>query len=233
MMVGGYLGATSPTRKKFMIGASIVSAGIPVIDGAAGVIPCTTTDGADTPGLGEDTAVYSTTQATVLAAGDQQFVTVHTNPMALVRARISGGAAEGTVMTTLTNTSASAGGTVITSASVGTATMASGRVWCIAGNNVGQFRMCTSFSSGVSCTVTVPFTRALAVGDQFLWTPFTPEPGAGCGNAQATTLFTEVDGSIVAGTGLVVTTYDVEMNGPSNSYVNFLLQDHLYRDGTI
>jgi hypothetical protein len=233
MLQGGYIGATSPITKKFMIGASIASVGIPVIDGTAGVIPCTTTDAADTPGLGLDLATYSTTQATVLAAGGQALVTVSTNPMLLIKARISGSSTEGVAMTTLINTSASAGGTVITDADVGTATMASGRVWCISGNNVGEFRVATSFSSATSVTVTVPFSRAIAVGDEFLWTPFTAEPGAGCGNVQTTTLFTEADGSIVAGTGLVVTTYDIEMKGALDSAVLFQLADHLYNQTTI
>jgi hypothetical protein len=233
MLQGGYIGATSPVTKKFAIGASIASAGIPVIDGAAGVVPCTTTDGADTPGLGLDTATYSTVQATILAAGDQAFVTVNTNPQLILKARMSGSATEGTALTTLVNTSASAGGTVVTDADVGTATMASGRLWCISGNNVGQWRMCTSFSSGVSATVTAPFTRAIAVGDEFLWAPFTAEPGAGCGNVQTTTLFTEADASIAAGTGLVTATYDIEMNGALNSHVLFQLQDHIYGTATL
>ena len=233
MIQGGYVGGTSATTRKYKIGASIANAGIPVIDGTAGVIPCTTTDGADTPGLGLDTATYSTTQATVLAAGGEAFVTVATNPLSLVKARLSGAATDGTALTTVTNTSASAGGTTVTSASVGTASSATGTVWCISGANVGQSRIITTFNSGASVVVTVPFTRAIAVGDVFLWAPMAPEPGAGCGNAQATTLFTEIDASIVAGTGLVVTTYGLEMNGISDSYVLFLLQDHLFNVATI
>jgi hypothetical protein len=233
MQIGGYIGGPSNTTKQFKIGASILNAGIPVIDGTAGVIPCTTTDAADTPGLGLDLATYSTTQATVLAAGDEDFVTVATNPLALVRARISGGSAEGTAMTTLINTTASAGGTVIADADVGTATMVSGVVWCITGANRSQSRIATSFSSATSVTVTVPFARAIAVGDEFLWAPFAAEPGAGCGNVQTTTLFTEADGAIVAGTGLAATTYHLEMNGALDSYVQFLLADHLYNQATI
>lgn len=233
MQQGGYLGAASSTTKKFKIGASILNLGIPVIDGTAGVIPCTTTDAADTPGLGLDTAVYSTVQATVLAASGEQFVTVATNPLNLCRARLSGGATEGTALTQLVATAASAGGTLITDADVGTATMVSGVVWCISGANKGESRIATSFSSAVSVTVTVPFSRAIAVGDIFLWAPMAAEPGAGCGNAQTTTLFTEIDASIVSGTGLVVTTYNLEMNGTLDSKVEFLLADHLYNQTTI
>jgi hypothetical protein len=237
MFAGAHQYGGAPLLKKFKIGASVASAGIPLIDGTAGVIPCTTTDAADTPGLGLDTATYSTTQATVLAAGGEQLVTVSTRADLVLRARISGAATDGTTAILQTNTTASAGGTVVTDATnVGTADFSTGSIYCITGANKGQSRIITSFSSATSFTVTVPFTRAIAVGDTFIALPFAKEPGTGCGNIQATTLFTEANQAIVSGTGLVVTTVDVEIdyeNARNNSFVHFLLADHLYAASTI
>ena len=227
----------APLQKKFKIGASIASAGIPVIDGTAGVIPCTTTDGADSPGLGLDTATYSTTQATVLAAGGEALVTVSTRPDLVIRARISGGATDGTAAVILTNTAASSAGTTITDATnVGSATTATGIVYCLTGANRGQSRIITTFNSGSDIVVTVPFTRTIAVGDTFLQLPFSKEPGAGAGNVQATTLFTEANQAIAAGTGLVVAVTETEVdldNARTNSFVHFLMADHAYGAATL
>ena len=231
MQESGHLCGGAGLHKKFKIGASIVSAGIPVIDGTAGVIPCTTTDAADTPGLGLDTATYSTTQATVLAAGDEAFVTVSIRPDLIIKALMSGGATEGTALTTLSNTSASAGGTTITDADVGTATPVTGTVWCVTGNNRGQSRIITTFNSAQDIVVTVPFTRTIAVGDTFHQCPWAKEPGAGAGNVQTTTLFTQADATIVAGTGLVAAVVDLELKGSTDSYVLFITPDHAY--GTV
>jgi hypothetical protein len=228
MNQSSYLSGNAAVLSKFKIGASILSAGIPVIDGTAGVIPCTTTDAADTPGLALELATYSTTQ------GDAEgIVTVDVHPGLIISARMSGGATENTALTTLSNTSISTAGTTVTDADVGTATMVSGYVWCISGANKGQSRIATTFNSAASVVVTVPFLNDIAVGDEFLWSPFAKEPGAGCGNVQTTTLFTQADASIVAGTGLVTVVTDVEMNGASDSAVRFLLQDHLYGTATL
>ena len=137
-------------------------------------------------------------------------------------------------MVLLTNTSASAGGTTITDATnVGTATTASGTVWCISGNNVGQSRRIITFNSASNIVVTVPFPNAIAVGDTFLQVPWSIEPGVGCGNVQSSTLFTQADQTIAAGTGGVATVTWIEQNGRSDSYVLFQLQDQLYKDATI
>ena len=229
MQEGGHICGGAPYQTKFKIGATIANVGVPVIDGTAGVIPCTTTDAADTPGLGLDTAAYTTTQATLLTQGNEYFVTVSRRPDLIIRARMSGAATDGTALTTLTNTAASAGGTTITDAGeVGTASMATGTIWCTGGNNKGQSRIITTFNSASDEVVTVPFTRAIAVGDTFHQCPWAKEPGAGAGNVQATTLFTEADALIVAGTGLVATVVDLEMNGPLDSYVTFILADHVF-----
>ena len=233
MRQGGYLSGGGQYVKQFKIGASIVNVGVPVIDGTAGVIPCTTTDAADAAGLGLDTAVYSTTQATVLAAGGEDFVSVDVRPDLVIKARACGGATDGTALVTLSNTAASSAGTTITDADVGTASVATGTVWCVTGANRGQSRIITTFNSAQDVVVTVPFTRTIAVGDTFHAVPWAKEPGTGAGNVQATTLFTEGDATIVAGTGLVAAVVDLEMLGSLDSAVLFILADHMYQSATL
>src|SRR5690348_15751963 len=158
MIAGGYLSGDAARLKRYKIGSSFSTKGVIAQAGsAAGIIPATTTSFADSPGLALDTATYTTTQATVLSSGEAM-VMVDVHPLLVVRALMCGGATDGTALTTLTNTSASSGGTVCTDATnVGTASMATGTLYCTSGNNVGQSRVITTFSSGASETVTVPF----------------------------------------------------------------------------
>lgn len=229
MQAAYHLMGGAPLLKRVKIGASIVNAGIPVIDGVAGVIPSTTTDFADTLGLAEDTGTYSTTQ------GDAEgLVTVSVRPDLVIKALMSGGAAEGTALTTLANTSAETAGTTITDTDVGTAAMASGTIWCIAGANVGQSRTITTLTASTSIAVTVPFKNDIANGDQFLFCPYNNAlTGLGQGNVQATTAFYQANAAIAAGTGGVATVVDLELNSATDSYVLFKLGDHVFDISTV
>lgn len=215
--------------RKVKAGASFANAGIGAIDGTAGAIPVTTTDGADAYGLALDTATYSTTQ------GDAEgLVTIDIRPDLVIRARMSGGATEGTALTTLSNTLAETAGTTVTDADVGTASSATGTLWCTKGANVGQSRIITTFNSATDVVVTVPFKNDIAAGDEFLWCPYNAcDAGAGGGNVQTTTLFTEANAAIVAGTGLVAAVCDLELNGRLDSYVQFILADHAFGTATL
>lgn len=233
MLEAGHLSGGAGVHRRYKIGASILNAGIVVIDGTAGVIPCTTTDFADTPGLGLDTGTYSTTQ------GDAEgLVTVSVRPDLIVKALLSGGATEGTALTLLSNTSLDTGGTIVTDADVGAADMDSGTVWCTAGANVGQSRLITTHTGSTSFTVTVPFLNDIAVGDEFLFCPYGMQgSGAagsdGVGNVQTSTLFTQADASVASGTGGVATVVDLELNGRTDSAVLFVLTDHIFAVATV
>ena len=236
----GYLyGAGAAHFIKLKVGASISNIGtIAVADtgGLAEVIPTITTAFTDAWGVSLDTATYSTTQADVTTADRQ--VTVDARPDSIIRARMSGTSVTGANLVLLSNTAASAGGTVITDADVGTADMTSGTVWCITGANVGHSRLISTHSSGTSFTVTVPFPRAIAVGDEFLFCPYSHLGGAGArdgaGNVQATaTDFLDADGAIASGTGGVVAVTELQLNGRADSYVLFVLQDHALLNATL
>jgi hypothetical protein len=209
----------------------MANAGIIMIGGAGtslGLIPCTTTSFDAAYGLSLDAGTYSTTQG-----AEEGLVTVDARPDLVIKALMSGGATEGTALTVLQSTSASAGGTVVTDADTGSADMDGGTVWGLSGNNVGISRSITAHSGSTSITVTVPFPRAIATTDEYLFCPFnTAGTGAGgadgAGFLQTSTLFTQADASIACGTGGKIAVVDLELKGRSDSYVMFVLRGHVY-----
>jgi hypothetical protein len=229
MIVSSHLAGGASLLKKMKLGAASVNAGVIVMGGAGtslGVIPVTATSFANAYGLQLDPGAYSTAQ------GVEGLVTVDVRPDLVIRARISGGATEGTAILTVTNTSASSGGTVVT-ATVGTHDIDGGTAFCISGNNVGLSRSITAYSSNATVTVTVPFPRAIAVDDRFIVVPWntagTGADGAdGCGFLQTSTVFTEARQDIASGTGGEVSITDLEFHESGDSYVYFKLRDHVH-----
>lgn len=235
-----HLGGGAPVLKKYKIRANVGTSafkGIPVINvtDSVGVGPATATSAADTAGLGIDQGTYSTTQGAA-----EGMVTVSIRPDLVVGALASGGAAEGTALAILTNTSASAGGTTISDATnVSANDMTGGLTWCIKGANVGAgTRTITTHTASTSIVVTVPFPNAIAVGDQFIMVPWNPI-GTGAGGidgntaVQLTTNLTQARATIASGTGANVEVYDVLANSTLDSYVQFLLIDHVYGTDTV
>jgi hypothetical protein len=239
MRVAGHLHGGASDISKFKIGASATFAtqGTPAIfDPAAtlGLILATTTSAVDAAGLALDTGVYSTTQ------GAEGTIDVDIRPDLVIEALVSGAAAEGTALTLLSNTSASSGGTTITDADVGTNDMDGGTVWRYPGEQAdgNEHRSITTHNSATSFVVTVPFSTALAVGDQFLFVPYNKTGNGaagedGCAFMQFTTNITQADGSIAAGTGAEVVVVDLVLRGRRNTTVRFKLRDHVYGTNTI
>lgn len=214
--------------RKFKTGASFATAGVPTVDETDGIQPGTTTDWADTVGLAVGTATHTTTPT----ASTEGLIEVDVNPQLIVGARISGGAAASTAMTLLSNTAEDTTKLIVTDADVGTASLVGGLLWCTKGANVGQSRIIVTFNSGADIRATVAFPYTIAVGDEFLFTPFSNHPHAAMGNVQATTGLAEADGSIVAGTGGVCVVVDVEMLDRLTSKVLFIFGDHVYGNTT-
>ena len=229
----------------------MATAGVPVIavTDAVGVAAGTTSSFADAVGLSKDTVTYSTTQAdlndpgsdlnigaynTVYGLDAGKVVTVSVRDDLEIKALVSGSSTAGAALTLLSNTATSSGGTVVTDADVGTADIVHGVVWCISGANVGHARVISAFSSATSVTVTVPFPRSIAIGDTFLWVPYnTFGTGAsdidGHGNLEPTTNIDGANGSIAVGTGGAVMVTYLELNGRSDTFVRFMLADHLLK----
>ena len=231
MQANGHLCGGAEVWRRYKVGESFTVAGIIAqflgATGAAGVVIADTTSFADAVGLALDTGTYSTTQ------GDAEgLVTVSSRPDLVIKSRVAGSATAGAALTTLSNTSADTPGLIVTDADVGTATSLYGTVWCISGANVGHSRVITTFNSAVDIRCLVPFLRDIAVGDEFLWVPYSPFGAAATyianGNLQATTNVAEADGSISAGTGAAVSIVDLELNGTLDTYVEFILGDHIH-----
>ncbi len=233
MIASGHLAGGASLLKNYKMGAAIANAsvGVVVMGGvttAVGVIIATTTSAANAYGLTQGPGTYSATQ------GDAEgLVTVSCRPDLIIKALMSGGATEGTILTALTNTAASAGGTLISSTSVSANDMDGGLAYCISGNNAGLSRSVTAFSASTSATVTVPFPRAIAVGDVFVVLPYNMA-GSGAAGAdgpasiQATTLITQANADGASGTGMEASVVDLDLNGLSDSYVLFKLRDHVH-----
>lgn len=251
----GHLSGGAAIYMRYPIRVSIANAGIPIlsITDEVGVSPPTTTQAQDVVGLGLDTSTYSTTQADLNDPGSDlnigaygtytgldmgKVVTVSVRPDLIVRSLISGGATEGTALTIMTNTSASAGGTTITSADSSASDFESGTVWCISGANVGHARQIVTDTASTSLVVTVPFPRTIAVGDRFIEVPYSgfgtfASSIDGFGSVQLTTLFTQADGSIASGTGVEAMVFRLELNGSTDSRVLWMFRDHQWNRHTV
>lgn len=252
MFEAGHLSGGAGMYLRYPVLASMTVPGIVAcLPTAVGITVPTTTSFVDAVGLALDTATYSTSQADLDdgEAGGTGFrsyggldmgrmVTVSVRPDLLIRSRVSGSATQGVVLTTLVNTSASAGGTTISDTDVGSADMTSGVVWCTKGNNLGYARHIVTHNSAVSFVVTVPFPRAIAVNDEFLWMPFsgfgTFASGVdGFGAATLTTLLQEVRGDTASGSGGEIMVVKLELESSSNSNILFMLRDHQWNRHTV
>ena len=233
---------------RFPIRASVTDAGMPIIavTDTVGVAEATTASFADCVGLGLESATYSTTQAdlddgmndsrtgayqTYTGLDMGRVISVSVRPDLIVSALMSGGATENTALTLLSNTSASSAGTTVTDADVGSNDMASGTLWCTRGANSGHARPIVTHNSAVSFVTTVPFPRTIAVGDEFLFCPWSAfGTGAanidGVGHVQTTTLITQADASIASNTGGAVVVYKLACKGRTDSEVQFVFADH-------
>ncbi len=158
---------------------------------------------------------------------------VDCGPFNIFRFPIAGGTAAGTVLqgTTLTpanivlNTTASAGGTLISAATIGTINMAGGLVKGKVGNNAGSIRKISAHSDNTSETVGIAFLNALAVNDQFIRVPYS----RACTTIQLTTNFVQANGIIAFGTGTAMRVVNVIIDEQNNlAWVDAIATLHFY-----
>jgi hypothetical protein len=215
---------STPLVAAFKISATVIVGQATISGGAGGQIDdATTTSLVDATGVvvgaaGGGSLTYSTTQ------GDTEgLVEVNSNPMAIFKSLMSGGATNNTALQVLNNTSQDTAGLTITDADVGTATMDNGIAW--RSENASESRRITTFTSGVSIAVTVPFLNDIEVGDLFFQTPINPALGTAM---QLTTTLDQTDASIAVGTGGLINPFELELNGASDSYALFQFADHFF-----
>lgn len=230
MFAAGHLSGGASVLKRMKLGAAAVDPGIVMIGGAGtslGVIPSTTTSFDNAYGLAIDEGVYDATPT----ATTEGLVTVDVRPDLIIRALMTNGGTEGTALATLIQDTAST--TVITAGEVSTADKDGGIVWCVTGANVGQSRGITAWNSAADITVTVAFPNSAAVGDTFHHISYN-YAGTGAAGADGpfwlttTALFTQADSNAAAAAGGVISVVDLELQGASNSYVLFVLRDHVH-----
>ena len=187
-------GNSDPLVMKFQANSTL-AAGIVVLAptaGDAGVQTSTTTSFANAVGVTVDSATYVTAQQTDGTSAERE-ISVVINPDAVYKARMSGGAAEGTALTLQAVTTATTDGLdVTTGAEWSSPEFDEGIVWGYDGANVGQKRKLTSTSSTAG-TVTVAFDNDHQVGDNFLRAPYWPLDD-GAKTLQTTTNLTQADG---------------------------------------
>lgn len=251
----GHLSGGASIYMRFPVRASMLTAGVPAVSitDAVGLQAASTTVAQDAVGLALDTATYSSTQS-ALGSGEVntegprgtftgldmgRMVTVSVRPDLIIRSLVSNGATAGTALALLTNTSASAGGTTISdSTNIPSADMKSGTVWCLTGANVGHARIITTHTASVSFVVTVPFPRAIAVGDTFLFVPYTAwgtfaASLDGSNAVQFTTNIDQADGAIASGTGAEALVFNLELRGRTDTKVSYMLRDHQWNRHTV
>lgn len=226
MEVSGLLHGGAAVIKTYQVSETFATAGVPALINAsaeAGLNPATTTSLADAVGVTLDTATYTTTQGTGASSALRQ-VKVIINPDAIVKVRFNGGATAGTALTAVTVTTASAGGTAVTTgAEWSSPTYLNGTTWGLAGANVGQSRKLTTVSTTAG-TVLVPFDYATVVGDTFLRVPYFPMSTI---VAELVSNLTEIDGSADPASDASFICIDTDLNGTLDSYGSFIFGDHL------
>lgn len=195
--------------RKYLIGATVVAKQVVCYAQAAGNgvlgAPASVNDYTEAVGITQEAGTYSTTQGSGGVVVECSY-----DPMQVMKGKVSGGTAadtaqvDGTDGTLLTNSTASAGGVLISDADVGTSEYVGGYVVGLTGANAGHVRVIDAHSDNTSTTVDDPFDNALAVNDTFLRTfaPFIQ-------GMELTTNFVQFNGRTGAGVDLPDTGHGV------------------------
>lgn len=228
-----------PVVKKFQFGVTLTQTGIPFTipaAGTAGVVIGTTTGATDLVGLSIDQgtdriggaqSTYTTTQGSG-AASAERVVSLIINPFAVWAWKISATEVANVAIVLQTVTTASAGGTAVTTAAEWSSpTVDEGVTWGYSGANAGRFRKVTSVSATAG-TVTIPFDYGIVVNDEFLRAPWWPMQTV---TIQLGTNLTQADASIVVGTGapfrvVELRLRDLSDSGRTNSFVLGVSNSH-------
>lgn len=164
--------AVVPTRR-FLVEDSVSQWQVLCQGTVAAGDPASVNDYTEAIGVTFEGLTVSTVQG---SGGFDNLVRASFLPNQVYKGKCSGGAtadtdfSETTDGNLLTNTSASAGGTVCTDGDVGTSEFVGGLLVGLAGGNAGAWRPITAHSDNTSTTVTDPFNNAIAVGDTFIRT---------------------------------------------------------------
>ena len=227
-------GPAVPVLKRYAVAATNTVIGrhyLKTADGGVGIVLGTTTGAVDSIGVNVDAAGTYAAGQNSDGSDNAKYTSIIINPLAVYRARLSGGATDGTALTARTVTTASTDGLTVTHSAYDASSpeMDEGTVWGYSGANAGVARKVTSTSS-TATTVILAFPRDTAVGDQFLLAPIHPTRSI---TAQLTTNCTEVDASAaISGDATIVVTEmllnDLAGDGTRTSYAFIQFCDSLF-----
>jgi hypothetical protein len=227
-------GGSTAVLKKYHVAATNAVVGRPytkTVDGGVGVVLGTTTAQVDYIGVNVDApGTYAAAQNSD-GSENAKTVTLIINPLAVYKARLSGGATDGTALTARTVTTAQTDGLTVVHSGYDSSSpdMDEGTIWGYTGANSGIARKITGGANGTT-TVILAFPRDSAVGDQYLLAPIHPTRSI---VAQLTTNCTEVDASAaISGDGTSVVTEmllnDLAGEGTRTSYAFIQFADSLF-----
>ena len=227
------LGGGTPTIKKYKMAAGH-AAGIVVLvpaAGATGLSTSTTTSFADAVGVTMDAILaqgapvaYSTTQGEV-----EHLQSVIINPDAVFKALLVGSAANAVLETRTVGTASANGLTVVGTAGdtdPSSPDMDEGTVWYASGSNGGASRKITSTTTTLTVTVVMPFA-ANRVGDTYHTIDYTP----GTKSVTMSTNLQNVRGELAA-TGAAAYCVDTILRGNGDSFLELVLNDHIFGTST-
>jgi len=235
MEILGTFSGGAPVMKRYLVGESFSSAGIPAISTTVGstanhggwVKPIEAAGVAllqGNVGLAVDTATY----AAVVTETTDSIVTVAVNPDLIIRAKMTNGATEDTALTITTTTAASATGITLT----GYTSVDGEAVWGYDGANKGILRKFDDTSGGVD----VSFPNAIANGDRFLHCSGGPCVTLVAANpfVDVSTALTQMDAETVADNAadtfiiLDLQTGTEDDDGANNSFYHVVQNRHIF-----
>ena len=240
MPIGSLVGHKSPAMN-FLASAALVAGQVVVREATASntgeaATAASTTSVVNMLGVVVDAVTYTATPTVEPSEVTQQNIArLVAGPFEVYRFKIAGGATSGTALATtapaniLTNTLASAGGTLITAAGVGSVSMVGGLVKGRSGGNVGAIRKITVHTGTASNTVGHAFTAAIGVNDTFIRVPYSRSVI----DMQLTTNFVEANGIIATGTGATFRVVSVIIDEQRDiAYVDVISMDHYFNSDT-
>ena len=227
-------GNSVPVMKRYQVAATNTVLGryyVKCADGDVGVVLGSTTNATDFIGVNVDAAGTYAAGQNSDGSDNAKYTTIIINPLAVYRARLSGGATDGTALTARTVTTASTDGLTVTHSGYDSSSpdLDEGVIWGNTGANSGVYRKITGTANGTT-TVILAFPRDDAVGDTYLLAPIYPTRSI---VAQTTTNNTEIDATaaISGDVEMVVTKMllnDSSNRGTTNSYAYIQFADHLF-----
>jgi hypothetical protein len=222
---------STPLIRKYQVGETFGFAGVIACVGGAGaygVKKCTTTAAANSLGLTLEPVTTLTAQQSDNSDPARR-VSIIINPFAVFKARYSGAATDGTVITDYAETAGDTAGLTVTAA--GLVSADEGSIICSSGANPGVLRKNITGGSG-SAVAGVAFPADIAIGDRFFTLP--QSGGADVQTVTFTTNLTEINQSVAVATNTAA--YQVvEFGLPalagdllSQTYAFVVASDHLF-----